>query len=60
MSFYRWTLDTIEDYQFAQKIYSELYKEGDVFLREEIFELLEKSPLIMELNNKVNRSDLYR
>mgnify|MGYP000729914387 CR=1 FL=1 len=60
LSFYRWTLDTIEDYQFAQKIYSELYKEGDVFLREEIFELLEKSPLIMELNNKVNRSDLYR
>lgn len=60
LSFYRWTLDTIEDYQFAQKIYSELYKEGDVFLREEILELLEKSPLILELNNKVNRSDLYR
>lgn len=60
LSFYRWTLDTIEDYQFAQTIYSELYKEGDVFLREEIFELLEKSPLILELNKKVNRSDLYR
>lgn len=60
LSFYRWTLDTIEDYQFAQKIYSELYKEGDVFLREEIFDLLEKTPSIMELNNKVNRSDLYR
>lgn len=60
LSFYRWTLDTIEDYQFAQKIYSELYKEGEVFLREEILELLEKSPLILELNNKVNRSDLYR
>jgi spore coat polysaccharide biosynthesis protein SpsF len=60
LSFYRWTLDTIEDYQFAQKIYSELYKEGDVFLREEIFDLLEKSPSIMELNSKVNRSDLYR
>lgn len=60
LSFYRWTLDTIEDYQFAQKIYSELYKEGDVFLKEEIFDLLEKTPSIMELNNKVNRSDLYR
>jgi spore coat polysaccharide biosynthesis protein SpsF len=60
LSFHRWTLDTIEDYQFAQKIYSELYKEGDVFLREEILELLEKSPLILELNNKVDRSDLYR
>lgn len=60
LSFYRWTLDTIEDYKFAQKIYSELYKEGEVFLREEIFDLLERSPSIMELNNKVNRSDLYR
>ena len=60
LSFHRWTLDTIEDYQFAQKIYSELYKEGYVFLREEVLELLEKSPLILELNNKVNRSDLYR
>jgi spore coat polysaccharide biosynthesis protein SpsF len=60
LSFYRWTLDTFEDYQFAQKIYTELYKEGVVFLREEIFELLEKSPSIMELNRMVNRSDLYR
>jgi spore coat polysaccharide biosynthesis protein SpsF len=60
LSFHRWTLDTIEDYQFAQKIYSELYKEGYEFLREEVLELLEKSPLILELNNKVNRSDLYR
>lgn len=60
MSFHRWTLDTIEDYQFAKKIYSELYKEDRVFLREEIYDLLEKSPAIMELNNKVNRSDLYR
>lgn len=60
LSFHRWTLDTIEDYQFAQKIYSELYKEGDVFLREEIFDLLEKYPAIIELNNRVNRSDLYR
>lgn len=60
ISFHRWTLDTIEDYQFAQKIYDELYKEGHLFLREEILDLLEKSPAIMDLNNKVNRSDLYR
>ena len=60
LSFYRWTLDTIEDYKFDQKIYSELYKEGDIFLREEIFDLLEKKPSIVELNSNVNKSDLYR
>lgn len=60
MSFHRWTLDTVEDYQFAQKIYSELYKEGFVFLREEIFDLLERSPSMMEINRNVERSNLYR
>jgi spore coat polysaccharide biosynthesis protein SpsF len=60
LSSYRWTLDTFEDYEFAKKIYSELYKEGDVFLREEMFNLLQKTPSIMELNKRVKRSDLYR
>ncbi|WP_248907780.1 glycosyltransferase family protein [Flavobacterium sp. K5-23] len=60
LSSYRWTLDTFEDYEFAKKIYSELYKEGEVFLREEMFNILEEIPSIMELNNKVKRSDLYR
>lgn len=60
LSSYRWTLDTIEDYEFTKIIYSELYKEGKLFLKEEMYSLLENKPSISELNSKVKRSDLYR
>lgn len=60
LSSHRWTLDTSEDYEFAKRIYTELYKDGEIFLREEIFDLLQKTPSIMELNKKVKRSNLYR
>ena len=43
LSHNRWTIDTIEDYNFAKAIYDDLYVEDEIFLPEEIYQLLEKN-----------------
>jgi spore coat polysaccharide biosynthesis protein SpsF (cytidylyltransferase family) len=43
----------------AQAVYGELYKEGRVFLMEEILELLERRPELATLNAEVPRSAMY-
>jgi spore coat polysaccharide biosynthesis protein SpsF len=48
----RWTLDHPEDYEFIKKIYSNLYKPGNIFLMNDIFELLQKKPELGEINSK--------
>ena len=36
LSYYRWTLDTSEDFKFIETVYSELYKEGSIVSTEEV------------------------
>ena len=60
LSYYRWTIDTDKDYEFAKAIYSKLYKKDKVFLTEEIYELLETSQELLKINQTVKRSDMYR
>jgi len=50
----RWTLDYPEDYEFIQKIYSKLYKSGQIFLMNDIFGLLQKNPELIKINSKYN------
>lgn len=60
LSQHRWTIDTVKDYEFAKAIYSKLYKKDKVFLTEEIYQLLESSPELLQINQEVKRSDMYR
>ncbi len=57
---YRWTIDTNEDYIFVNKIYESLYKEDDIFLTEEIYNLLESNKDLLKINSKVKRSIQYQ
>ncbi len=59
LSHYRWTIDTIEDYNFSKLIYDHLYVENEIFLTEKIYELLEKKPFLSEINKNISRSTLY-
>ncbi len=60
LSHYRWTLDTIEDYLFAKEVYSYLYKKESVFLTEDIYKLIDKKPLLLEINKDVPKTNLYK
>ena len=59
LSHYRWTLDTIEDYNFIKLIYNHLYVKDKLFLTEEIYELLEQKPFLLDINKNVMKSTLY-
>lgn len=50
LSSLRWTLDYEADLRFAREIYSRLYREGDIFLMNDILRLLEKEPQLAEIN----------
>ena len=55
----RWTIDTEKDMEMAKVIYRELYKTDEIFLFEDILELLKRNPHIVEINSSVKRSAMY-
>ena len=56
----RWTIDTKEDLELVQSIYSHLYRRNPLFGWQEVIQLLTEFPEIASINNKVNRSHLYK
>jgi spore coat polysaccharide biosynthesis protein SpsF len=59
MSYHRWTIDYAEDYHFARVVYEELYTDGELFLTEDIYNLLSGNQTLQLINKNVNRSTLY-
>ncbi len=59
ISHLRWTLDTPTDYAMAQEVYEHLYKEGSIFLMNDILQLLKEYPSIASMNMDVKRSAMY-
>lgn len=55
---YRWTLDTTEDLEFIEKVYSYLYKDKHDFYMKEIVELLEKHPELVKINSHIEQKKL--
>jgi len=51
----RWTLDTPEDLAFTREVYKKLYVPGQLFLMQDILNLLEEHPEIQKLNANVER-----
>lgn len=56
---YRWTLDEPEDYEFLKLIYSRLYKDGNLFSYNQVFDLLEKEPELKNINSRIVRNEGY-
>ncbi|RED44300.1 spore coat polysaccharide biosynthesis protein SpsF [Aestuariispira insulae] len=56
---YRWTIDTEADFQMAEAVYSSLYREGQIFLMNDIIGFLEENPLIAKMNIGEKRSAMY-
>ncbi len=51
----RWTVDTPEDMAFARAVYERLYPKKEVFLMDDILNLLRESPEISQINSKVKQ-----
>ena len=52
----RWTLDEKEDFEFINKIYS-CFLDSDIFLTDEILEVLREKPDLLSINNKFRRDE---
>lgn len=52
----RWTLDTVEDYEFLKEVFARLYKENQYFVMKDILSILEKYPAIELINNHITRN----
>lgn len=59
LSYYRWTIDNIEDLNMVNAIYECRNGKG-ILLMDEILNILEKNPEISEINATVKRSDMYK
>ena len=57
-SYHRWTVDTIEDFKLIEAIYNELYNQKNIFLFDDILELFEKEPELLEINKEVKQKKL--
>ncbi|MGR3176665.1 MAG: cytidylyltransferase domain-containing protein [Candidatus Anammoxibacter sp.] len=58
LSSYRWTLDTIDDFRLIKEIYSALYNDENIFLTDEVVELMRKRPELIEINAYVEQKKL--
>jgi len=56
---HRWTLDEENDYYFLAEIYNRLYQNGKIFYTDEILELLDDQPHLMEINSGITRNEGY-
>jgi spore coat polysaccharide biosynthesis protein SpsF len=59
LSYLRWTIDSQQDLDMAREVYSKLYKSDNIFLMNEILDLLRKYPYIADLNAGEKRSAMY-
>jgi len=59
-SYFRWTIDTLNDYEMAAEVYKELFNENSIFLKNDIINLLTIRKDIYELNINEVRSEMFK
>jgi len=59
LSYLRWTIDEEVDLKMARKVYSHFFKSNQIFLFEDILDLISKHPEIPEINKTASRSSMY-
>jgi len=59
LSHLRWTIDTQLDFEMAEMVYNNLYKDQALFVMEDILSLINQYPKIAAHNLEVQRSAMY-
>lgn len=52
---YRWTVDTIEDFNLITQIYNELYVPNKLFLLDDIIDLMNRKPELNKINENIKQ-----
>jgi len=58
ISYLRWTVDEDRDLLFVREIYKRLYSEKDIFLMEDILNILEKEPYLIDINKDIKQKSI--
>jgi len=58
LSYMRWTVDEEKDLKFVREIYRRLYRNGRIFLMEDVLALLKREPQLLEINRDVKQKPL--
>lgn len=57
LSFMRWTVDEMEDFDFIEQVYEELYPRDSEFLSEDVYNLLKRKPELLKINAHYSRNE---
>lgn len=55
---YRWTLDTIEDYNFIKAVFERLYPSNPEFTYKDVYQLLEKEKDLCNINSQIQQRNI--
>lgn len=59
LSHFRWTLDTQEDFEFIKAVYEKIYPKKQHFLMNDVLDLLNKEPDLIEINKNVEQKKIH-
>ena len=60
LSHFRWTLDTKEDFEFINAVYKRIFPKKQLFLMDDVLELLGKEPELIEINRHIEQKQLHQ
>jgi len=60
LSHQRWTLDTKEDFEFIDAVYQRIYPKKQVFLMDDVLELLDQEPELIEINRHIKQKEIRK
>ena len=59
LSHLRWTLDTKEDFEFICTIYEKIYSKKQLFLMNDVLELLDREPKLIDINSHIEQKQVH-
>ncbi len=59
LSHLRWTLDTMNDFEFISAVYKRIYPQKKLFLLDDVLELLDKVPKLIDINKHIEQKQVH-
>lgn len=56
----RWTLDTKDDFEFISAVYKRIYPKKQLFLMDDVLELLDREPELVEINMHIEQKTMHK
>ena len=60
LSHLRWTLDTKDDFEFISAIYKRIFQKKQLFLIDDVLELLDKEPELIDINRHIEQKVIHQ